>query len=98
MLDMSLAPSAIVGGTSIIEGSRLTVMSDQGQGRKRSSVLSAPKKGGRGGVGRPEAQNERRNTGASQKTALVRGNTPGARASRPRRVSEGKMLSLPGEV
>jgi hypothetical protein len=55
MLDMSLAPSAIVGGTSIIEGSRLTVMSDQGQGRKRSSVLSAPKlsthKGRRGSVG-----------------------------------------------
>ncbi len=32
---------------------------------------------GEGGVGRPEAQNERRNTGASQKTALVRPQTPG---------------------
>jgi len=48
---MSLAPSAIVGGTSIIEGSRLTVMSDQGQGRKRSSVLSAPKPPACGGLG-----------------------------------------------
>jgi hypothetical protein len=47
-------------------------MSDQGQGRKRSSVLSAPKlpHGEKGEVGRPEAQNGRKNAGAS---AWVRG-------------------------
>jgi len=42
-----------------------------------SSPQPPSPKGEKGEFGRPEAQNERRNAGASKKTALIRPQTPG---------------------
>ena len=42
-----------------------------------SSPQPPSPKGEKGEFGRPEAQNERRNAGASKKTALIRPETPG---------------------